>query len=651
MYKISKLLSRRKLAMPQRGLFAAAQIGTPNRLFWVGGSGNWSDRAHWARRSGGSGGVGVPTITQNVTIDASSGTAATITIDVAATAKSVTITKSDITIIDNAGMTVSGIVTLNAGTLNTNGKTENWGSFAAPTTTLRTLNITNSTINITTPNSTVWNISSVTNLTATLTGSTLNFTGASAGFAGQQTLTYPNVNFLIGGAINHFSGSFVNLTVLGHNSILFDDVMGVSSAGLTVTGTFTVTGFAQNQRFVVFNTTAAGPISITAAAVALTNVEFQNINGAGAATWTGTVIGDDGGNTNITFTPPTTYFWIGNAGTWADGSHWSLTSGGAPSGLVPLPQDTALFDANSFTLPGQQVDLFYSEYSNIDFTGVTNNPDIRIRGGANFCGNITLSPNMTTSTDGLFNRMTFFQRGGTGVITCNGTVFAAGLAVSAVGGTLRLADNLAQPSNVNAGQGGITLIAGTFDANNKNVLLYGGFVPFGSLTKVLLMGSGIWTLATANGTIWNGTGTGMTLTASTSTIKVQGTPTGTRTFAGGGQTYNNFEWAAEGVASTLIMTGANIFSDLKVDADTVARTLTLPSSVTQTSTTIEMNGSAGKLLTVNSSIAGTRATLSQAIGTVAATYLSLKDSNATGGAVFAATTSVDNGNNAGWAIS
>ncbi|MBI2281529.1 MAG: SprB repeat-containing protein, partial [Bacteroidetes bacterium] len=38
-------------------------------LYWVGNSGNWNDASHWAAVSGGKGGVGVPTLNDNVFVD------------------------------------------------------------------------------------------------------------------------------------------------------------------------------------------------------------------------------------------------------------------------------------------------------------------------------------------------------------------------------------------------------------------------------------------------------------------------------------------------------------------------------------------------------------------------------------------------------
>lgn len=47
---------------------------------------------------------------------------------------------------------------------------------------------------------------------------------------------------------------------------------------------------------------------------------------------------------------PSTYYWVGNSGNWADGSHWSLSTGGAPANKVPQPADRVIFDENSFSI-------------------------------------------------------------------------------------------------------------------------------------------------------------------------------------------------------------------------------------------------------------------------------------------------------------
>lgn len=56
----------------------------PRTLYWVGGTGNWSDTAHWSTASGGASGAAVPTSFDAVNFDsASNGTTYTVTVDAA----------------------------------------------------------------------------------------------------------------------------------------------------------------------------------------------------------------------------------------------------------------------------------------------------------------------------------------------------------------------------------------------------------------------------------------------------------------------------------------------------------------------------------------------------------------------------------------
>ena len=69
-----------------------------------------------------------------------------------------------------------------------------------------------------------------------------------------------------------------------------------------------------------------------------------------------------------------------------------------------------------------------------------------------------------------------------------------------------------------------------------------------------------------------------------------------------------------------------------------------------TVTNFTLAGSAGNLVTINSTVSGTRFILSKSSGTVTANYLRIQDSQATGGAYWDATngTNVNLGNNIGW---
>ena len=117
-----------------------------------------------------------------------------------------------------------------------------------------------------------------------------------------------------------------------------------------------------------------------------------------------------------------------------------------------------------------------------------------------------------------------------------------------------------------------------------------------------------------------------------------------KTFAGGGATYPTLN---QGGAGALTISGNNSFADLT--ATTRPSTITFTISTTQTFTNFTLSGTAGNLVTINSSSAGTQASLSKTSGTVSVGFLSIRDSNATGGAGwYAGTTSTNVSNNTGW---
>jgi len=96
----------------------------PNR-FWVGGSGTWNSTSttNWSATTGGAGGASAPTAADDVFFDASSGTAATVTIQASASGRTVTVDKSDITLLLTGSPTFANIFTFTQGTLDLAGNT------------------------------------------------------------------------------------------------------------------------------------------------------------------------------------------------------------------------------------------------------------------------------------------------------------------------------------------------------------------------------------------------------------------------------------------------------------------------------------------------------------------------------------------------
>jgi hypothetical protein len=82
----------------------------------------------------------------------------------------------------------------------------------------------------------------------------------------------------------------------------------------------------------------------------------------------------------------------------------------------------------------------------------------------------------------------------------------------------------------------------------------------------------------------------------------------------------------------------------------MARTIIFEAGSVTTVTNFTLSGTIGNVVSISSTVQGTQFTLTKASGNVAVSYMSIEDSNATGGAYWDATdgTSVNAGNNTGW---
>lgn len=256
--------------------------------------------------------------------------------------------------------------------------------------------------------------------------------------------------------------------------------------------------------------------------------------------------------------------------------------------------------------------------------------------GALVYGDLTLSANMTIP--GGTNFWQFGGASGTVNITTKGVVFDRSAYFGGGSGStvvVRFQDNFTQGPTRD-----FTTWNGTIDGNGKNISI--GSFSMLSGTKTLTLGSGTWSVAgnwDANTNVTN-----LTVSASTGTISM--TSASSKTFAGGAKTWPTLN---QGGAGTLTIQQSNTFTNI---TNTVQpATITLTSGTTQTVTSFGVSGTAGNLITLNSSSAGSRATLSDSSGVNSVSYTSIKDINATGGATwnaFVTSGNVDDGNNIGW---
>lgn len=599
------------------------------------------------------------------------------------------------------------------------------GAISSSNSNVRTISLNASAVTAT--SATPITFTTSTNLTFNAGTSTITPNAATTTLAGGG-VTFYNVSFSSASAGTHsISGAntFNNLTFTSRSAT------GVRSIGFstnqTINNTLTFgTANTAIRRLSVYGTTSAGTgvgtaITLTVATLAtLADVDFRDITAAGASgTWSGTRIGDGGGNSNITFTAGAPKYWnLAAGGNWS-ATAWATASGGAVNvNNFPLAQDTLIIEntglntsatitidsgwwipeinastrTNAFTLAsGTQTPIIFGSYNIPSVTTVTGT-------GTWYFGAVNSTQNITTN--------------GVSIpfpINCNGSTT----------NTVKLIDSLASTNTV-------TFQQGTLDLNN-NTLTCTTFSSSNSITRIIAFGTGNITLTGNAATVWScATITNFSYTGTPTTNFTYSGSTGTRTIQHGstGGTASNavnmsisagtdtITLSTTGVVKNLAFSGFTgssnlpgfIYGDLTLGSGmtitaatvtgptfaatsgtqtvtsngvTIQRPVTINApgatiscadALTSTQTLTITNGTlqlkAGATSTVGmfatsgtnqkylqSTTPGTQATISDASGTISVSYLTIKDSNATGGATWQAYTTnsnVNDGNNTGW---
>jgi hypothetical protein len=654
--------------------------------YWVGGTANWDGTAgtKWSATSGGAGGASVPTSADNVFFDASSGSGTVTISTVNANCNNLNFSGFTGTIFSvsntpeiyiygnlvvSAGMTWSAssnlafAATTSGKTITTNGKSVGnsalilFGSGGGWTlqdalTNTAPIQVANGTF--TTNN---YNIScgqfapvggTVVLGSSTITCSSLYLSGATVN-AGTSTITtgvvqipsggpYTLYNVTINGSVLAFNQftvatTFNNLSIVPSASYMQVEL----SANITVNGTFTSFGTGVQDRNVVYSNIRGTQRAINAAAVSIQDTDFRDINANGAAVpWalSGQRVGDLGNNSDITFPAAVTRYAVAS-GNFSNTSVWSATSGGSVGASVPLPQDTAVFDANTgagtYTFNVPRIGALNA--SALGARVISLGVDIEVY------KSFTLSSALTFTNN---NKILSFLGDGTNTINTAGkqlyfTIFA---------GNYRLNANLSVQTDS-------YIYGGLFEANNYN-LTSGRFSVQNSTTGytsspnlTVYMGSGTWTATGTSGWSYTASGT-FTLFPETSTIEIAASVGVTYSFAGGGATYNNLLISGSTGAAAISISGNNTFTSI-TSTKTNAYFLRLPASGTTTVGAWNVNGSSGNIITVESSSSGTRANLTKTGGGFSVSnFISVKDINASPASTFYAVNSTNAGNNVNW---
>jgi len=511
------------------------------------------------------------------------------------------------------------------------------------------------TVNITGNNRTVIDFVTGTNLnfqTPSIVNLTYSGSTGTRTIAGGNGLNAKTVNVLAGSDTLTITGLMVALDFTGFTGTWTN--AGISVGALTLTAGMTVGAGANTVTFFRTGTvTSSGqtldfPVTVSNSGITITLADNMTVGSSRLFTLTqGTlVLGSNTltagrfsstgtstrsvtrttGNITLTGNGATVLALTGSNATYGAGLAFTCNYSGSTgtrtfnvTDVNPEIDITAGSDIVTFTTN--------NAVGNLDFTGFSGTWSNVVMSLAS----LTVSTGMTVTAGA--NTVTFAR---TGTVTSNGKTLDFPVTINGAGITATIGDTLSIGTTRN-----LSLAQGTLNFNNQNASL-GTFTSQVANTRVLTLGSGTITVNGSGTDAWRAVGP--TVTASTATIRM--VSASAKTFAGGGLTWPTLENAGAGA---LTITGNNTFTTISNSVQPA--TFTFTAGTTQTVTNFNVNGTAGNLVTIQSSTAGTQATLSKASGIVSVNYCSLKDSNATGGASWYAETAlgnVDAGNNTGW---
>ena len=345
---------------------------------------------------------------------------------------------------------------------------------------------------------------------------------------------------------------------------------------------------------------------------------------------------DVSNNTNINFLGGSPAFGgrycipVDNSVSWGDVNTWSTVSGGVGGASVPNSSNNVFLDANTndanFNLKTNQT----SNYCNdIDYTGLSvevncYGDDISID-YIYIYGNAIFNNFVVTASYRAYH-FNFASTSTGNTITTNGMVIDNSFRFVGVGGEWTLQDEIVE------GSGAISLRDGTFISDGNNINL--NITTSGSEIRGYDLSGSTLTCQTLNFV----DATNLTWNAPTLIVAK---PSGTSFIALQSLTINNIDFQATTTTIDDNFTASNINFNPNV-------IVKFTSGITVTVDTITGDGTAGNLCRLESSIAGSPATISKSSGLVEVNYWSIKDSTATGGATFIARDSYEDTGNTGW---
>lgn len=477
-------------------LFAGAHFSTSQTYYWIGGTGNWSDTLHWSTTSGGTFVNVLPGPTDDVIFDDNSGLLTTndtvymdlavsiLDFDASAISTGFTFSSSEPTMTLGGSLLVNGLIDINwtgaflfsnttpevitsSGTLWQNnfslggsstitltdglttigdlildqgsfisgGNAVTINDFISNSVLNRTLNISNS---IVTVNGTSW-IAGSTNFNCLSTASEIDLTTTATFTFDGGMATYDTLVSNASQLLMPLNCSFTSMELATSSDLLIGNGTTVNTDILLASG---ICGTPLNITTVTAG--ASGFITFTGAPQVLQNLFVDNVNTSGA-----TLILSDTTSATGWNLAGSTFYWIGNSGSWNDGNHWSFSSGGTASGCVPKKEDNVIFDGSSFSISNATVTVTSaSEFTDMDWTGVAGPQTLLLNNNLYAYGDVTLYPNLTVKA-GFPNRR--FEFKGSSLFNGQGASVATNISVNTVtnGDQVMLTGFLNMPDSTN----------------------------------------------------------------------------------------------------------------------------------------------------------------------------------------------------------
>jgi hypothetical protein len=429
------------------------------------------------------------------------------------------------------------------------------------------------------------------------------------------------------------ANTFTNLTKTCAN--VFTDSLKFG-ADQVVTGTLTLTGYDSSHRL-QFGSSVDGTqhqITVNGSCV-VTNTDIKDSACVGAADpdISAGNNSDMGNNLGWIFTTGYYMYWVGNTGNWSDITHWATSSGGTGGvgSRVPLIQDIAVFDANSFTIPNRVVTIDVTNLSGIDAsavddasTSITKAGTVDIYGGLNIGINVIYTVT-TTNFKGKWNG---YLEGGSSSNYIQSTIHI--LKDASIMASISLSGN--------AYTWAVYLDSGILDLSSYTLTCSSFDSTTTTYVRAFNMGSGTIKLD-AGGAItkWGVNATNLSLYPGTSTIRVSNPGASNQTFTGANQTYYNFVYEGAG-SGTLTFTGNNVFNDFTVDRSVAEKTLRFTDGTTTTVSGLYIPVAGVTKVYMRNTSSNNIWTMSDASGTNATDYLDLQYSVVAGGAIWYAGT-------------